>query len=71
MDKHARVKSATTVVRIVEERQGLKIGCPEEVAYLMKIIDHKQMEALVKKHSNTSYGDYLAGVLGRPPFEDF
>ena len=62
---------AANFVRIVEERQGLKIGCPEEVAYLMKLIDFEQMEVLIKKHARTSYGDYLADVLGRPAFEDF
>jgi len=49
---------ASIFIRIVEERQGLKIGCIEEVAFRMKFITKQQLEALAKS-INTPYGDYL------------
>jgi glucose-1-phosphate thymidylyltransferase len=52
---------ASVFIRIVEERQGLKIGCIEEIAFRMKFITHKQLEALAKT-INTPYGEYLLRI---------
>lgn len=52
---------ASVFIRIVEERQGLKIGCIEEIAFRMKFISRKQLEALAKT-INTPYGEYLLRI---------
>jgi len=52
---------ASIFIRIVEERQGLKIGCIEEVAYRMKFITAKQLQRLAID-INTSYGEYLRKI---------
>lgn len=49
---------ASIFIKTVEERQGLKIGCIEEVAYRMGYINKKELEDLAK-NINTEYGDYL------------
>ncbi len=50
-------------MRIVEERQGLKIACVEEVAYRMKFIDAEQLERLAAPLRKSGYGEYLLRVL--------
>lgn len=49
-------------IKTIEERQGLKIGCIEEIAYRKGFIDSKQLEKL-SMQINTSYGDYLRGII--------
>jgi glucose-1-phosphate thymidylyltransferase len=46
-------------VRVIEKRQGLKIGCIEEVAYRMAFIDKVQMMKLADKYAKSGYGEYL------------
>lgn len=53
---------ASMFIKTIEERQGLKIGCIEEVAYKMGFIDKKRLSALAK-NINTGYGDYLKDLL--------
>jgi len=53
---------ASLFIRTIEERQGLKIGCIEEVAYRMGFIRRKQLEEL-SKNINVAYGEYLRGLL--------
>ena len=53
---------ASIFIRIVEERQGLKIGCIEEIAFRMKFITRKQLEVLAKS-IHTPYGDYLQRIV--------
>ncbi len=55
---------AANFVQTIEERQGLMIGCPEEVAYRMEYIEWEQLMELAKPLSQNSYGDYLLS-LGR------
>jgi glucose-1-phosphate thymidylyltransferase len=50
-------------VRIVEDRQGQKIGCPEEVAYRMGCINAEQLETLAVPLMKSGYGEYLMGLL--------
>ncbi|MFA5271086.1 MAG: glucose-1-phosphate thymidylyltransferase RfbA [Candidatus Omnitrophota bacterium] len=49
-------------IKTIEERQGLKIGCIEEIAYRKGFIDAKQLKTL-SKQINTSYGEYLLNIL--------
>ena len=55
---------AADFVRTIEERQGLKIACLEEVAFHRGFIDARQLETLAKRFNN-SYGQYLLGLLDR------
>jgi len=50
-------------VQVIEERQGLKVGCIEEIAYRNKFIDAKQLEKLAEKYMKSGYGQYLLGVM--------
>jgi glucose-1-phosphate thymidylyltransferase len=50
-------------IRIVEERQGLKVSCVEEIAYRMGFIDAVQLEKLAKPLMKNGYGRYLMDLL--------
>lgn len=50
-------------VEVIEERQGLKIGCLEEVAYRMKFIDKAQLESLAQPLLKSGYGNYLLKLI--------
>ena len=54
---------AAVFVRVIEERQGLKIACPEEIAYRMGYIDAGELEALAHGYNHSGYGRYLLRVL--------
>lgn len=56
---------ASQFVQVIENRQGLKIGCPEEVAYRMGFITVAELEALAKPLSKSGYGDYLQGLISK------
>ena len=56
---------AANFIRVLEERQGLKIGCPEEVAYRQKFIDEAQLKTLADKLNKSGYGQYLLDILER------
>ena len=50
-------------VHVIEERQGLKIGCPEEIAYRMKFINADQLAEIAKPLVKSGYGAYLLNLL--------
>jgi glucose-1-phosphate thymidylyltransferase len=54
---------AANFVETVELRQGLKIACPEEVAYHLGLIDAQQLRQLAAKLAKSSYGRYLVGLI--------
>jgi glucose-1-phosphate thymidylyltransferase len=56
---HQSLLQASHFIQTVEERQGLKIGCIEEVAYRMGTIDHEQFRSLGEKLSKSGYGQYI------------
>jgi glucose-1-phosphate thymidylyltransferase len=56
---HENLLQASNFVQAVEDRQGLMIGCPEEVAYRMGFIDREQLRELGKNMQHNSYGEYL------------
>ena len=60
---HASLMQAGQFIQVIEERQGLKIGCIEEVAYMMGFIDKKQLEYLGKLYQKSGYGEYLLRLL--------
>jgi glucose-1-phosphate thymidylyltransferase len=50
-------------VQVIEERQGLKIGCPEEIAYKMGYINAEQLEKIAQPLLKSGYGEYLLNLL--------
>ena len=62
---HASLLDASTYVRITEERQGLKICCPEEIAWRQGFIDDAQLERVAAPLRKSGYGDYLMRLLER------
>ena len=56
---------AANFIRVLEERQGLKIGCPEEIAYRQGDIDAGQLRLLAQRLDKSGYGQYLMQLLGR------
>lgn len=61
---HAALNDAANYVRITEERQGLKICCPEEIAWRMGYIDDAGLERIAAPLRKSGYGEYLVGLLG-------
>lgn len=53
---------ASEFVRVVEKRQGFKIGCLEEIAYRMNFIDKNQLNAMAEKFAKSGYGEYLKNI---------
>jgi glucose-1-phosphate thymidylyltransferase len=60
---HASLLDASLFTRIIEERQGLKICCPEEIAWRMGFITDEQLVSLAEPLRKSGYGDYLLKVL--------
>jgi glucose-1-phosphate thymidylyltransferase len=63
---YASLMDAGNFVRIIEERQGLKIACVEEVAYRMGYIDDAQLARLAEPLKSSGYGQYLMRVIKEP-----
>ncbi len=59
---HDSLVDATEFVKVVESRQGLKISCPEEIAFRMGFIDREQLEKLAAPLSKNAYGQYLLNL---------
>jgi glucose-1-phosphate thymidylyltransferase len=62
---HTSLLDAALYVKITEERQGLKICCPEEIAWRQGFIDDAQLESVAAPLRKSGYGDYLLGLLER------
>jgi len=60
MGTHDSLLQAAEYVRTIEDRQGLKIACVEEIALQMGFIDRAQLAVLAQELSKTAYGEYLA-----------
>jgi glucose-1-phosphate thymidylyltransferase len=60
---HASLLEASQFVYSIEQRQGLKIGCPEEVAWRMGYITTTQLEKIISHCSQSDYAGYLRKVL--------
>lgn len=62
---HASLLDAATYVRITEERQGLKICCPEEIAWRQGFISDTELEAIALPLIKSGYGEYLLNLLSQ------
>jgi glucose-1-phosphate thymidylyltransferase len=60
---HESLLQAATFIEAIEQRQGLKVACIEEIAYRMHYIDASQLEQLALPMQNNNYGQYLLDVL--------
>ncbi|HUZ97520.1 MAG TPA: glucose-1-phosphate thymidylyltransferase RfbA [Edaphobacter sp.] len=60
---HDSLLEAATFIHTIEQRQGLKVACPEEIAYRLGYIDAEQMKALAAKIAKSTYGQYLLRLL--------
>ncbi|NJO13830.1 MAG: glucose-1-phosphate thymidylyltransferase RfbA [Rhizobiales bacterium] len=60
---HASLLDAATYVRITEERQGLKIACPEEIAWRQGFITADRLREIAEPLRKSGYGEYLLGLL--------
>jgi glucose-1-phosphate thymidylyltransferase len=60
---HEALMQAGSFIHAIEERQGLKICCVEEIAYRMGYIGEEQLKKLAEPLSKNSYGKYLLGLL--------
>jgi len=60
---HESLLQASTFIEAIENRQGLKVCCPEEIAYRAGFIDAAQLESLARSLSKTDYGAYLLALL--------
>lgn len=60
---HESLVDATNFVKAIEDRQGLKIACIEEIAWRNGFITDSQFEQLIKKNEKSSYGEYLKKIL--------
>ena len=60
---HKSLIQAGQFIEVIEERQGLKIGCIEEIAYKMGFIGEEQLEKLGNKYIKSGYGQYLLNLL--------
>ena len=62
---HASLLEAGNYVRIIEERQGLKICCPEEIAWRLRFIDDERLAEIAEPLRKSGYGEYLFKLLQR------
>ncbi len=63
---HASLMQAAHFIETIESRQGLKVGCPEEVVWSQGYIDDQQLIKLAGNLKNTNYSEYLLSVLKHP-----
>ncbi|HKU60770.1 MAG TPA: glucose-1-phosphate thymidylyltransferase RfbA [Gemmatimonadales bacterium] len=63
---HELLLQASHFIETIEQRQGLKISCPEEIAYRMQYIDAATLERLADAYRGTSYGQYLGRIVKEP-----
>ncbi len=63
---HESLLDAAQFIQTIERRQGLKIACPEEIAFHQGWIGAEQIERLAKPLAKNEYGKYLMGLLREP-----
>jgi glucose-1-phosphate thymidylyltransferase len=65
---HESLLEASHFIETIEKRQGLKVACPEEIAYRQGYISARQLKALAKPLARSGYGEYLLRVLADKVF---
>jgi len=60
---HEALLQASSFIETIEQRQGLKIGCPEEIAWRMGFIDNSALQKLAECYGNNPYGEYLLSLI--------
>ena len=65
---HESMLEASQFIQTIENRQGLKVACPEEIAYRLGWIDAEQLERLAQPLSKNGYGQYLLSLLNEKVF---
>lgn len=61
---HDSLSEASTYIEVLEKRQGLKVGCLEEIAYVQGWIDEAKLRELAEPMRGNQYGEYLLGLIG-------
>jgi len=64
---HESLQQASSFIETIENRQGLKVACPEEIAFLQGWIDSERVLELAEPLRNSGYGEYLVQLLERGP----
>lgn len=64
---HESLQQASSFIETIETRQGLKVACPEEIAFLQGWIDRERVMELAQPLRNSGYGEYLVQMLERGP----
>lgn len=67
---HQSMIDATLYIKTVEDRQGLKISCIEEIAYYMGYIDKGKLEELARPLLKSGYGQYLLDIIDKGSMYD-
>jgi glucose-1-phosphate thymidylyltransferase len=62
---HESLQQAANFIETIESRQGLKVACPEEIAFMQGWIDEAQVMRLAQPLRKSGYGDYLLSLLSR------
>jgi glucose-1-phosphate thymidylyltransferase len=65
---HDSLLEAASFIQTIEKRQGLKVACPEEIAYRLGFISESELRILAAALGKSGYGQYLLGILERPIF---
>jgi glucose-1-phosphate thymidylyltransferase len=63
---HDALLEAAQFVRTIQHRQGLLVGCPEEIAYMKSFISGDELRGLAARYGKTAYGRYLLQLLDEP-----
>ena len=65
---HDSLLQASNFIQTIEHRQGLKVACPEEIAFRLGYIDAPQLRTLAAKIAKSTYGQYLLRILEEPVY---
>ena len=65
---HDSLLEASNFIHTLEHRQGLKVACPEEIAYRLGYIDAQRLRVLASRIAKSTYGKYLLRLLEEPVF---
>ena len=67
---HESLHKASSFIRSLEDRQGLRVSCPEEIAWRKKWINEFQLKELARPLIKSKYGDYLIDLIENPSFDN-